>query len=102
METEQMVTCNASRLPEFSTGQSVGAFVGVAGDGMDQPFEQGSGKTTRAVPCPVTVGNGTWIFYYYFSLCFMSKVLSLLVRVISSGPHAPPVFVTLQCSLVLA
>lgn len=69
METEQMVTCNASRLPEFSTGQSVGAFVGVAGDGMDQPFEQGSGKATRAVPCPVTVGNGTWIFYYYFSLC---------------------------------
>lgn len=58
METEQMVMCSASRLPEFSTGQSVSAFVGVAGDRMDQPFEQGSGKTT-AVPCPVTVGNGT-------------------------------------------
>lgn len=72
METEQMVTCSASRLPEFSTGQSVSAFVGVAGDRMDQHFEQGSGKTTTAVPCPVTVGNGTW-FYYFFLIVLCQR-----------------------------
>lgn len=27
---------------------------------------------------------------------FMSKILSLLVRGVSSGPHAPPVFTILQ------
>lgn len=61
---------------------------------MDQPFEQGCGETTSKVLSPVTVGSETSFLFFFF---FTSKILSLLVSSISSGPHAPRVFIILQC-----